>query len=134
LVALQATAVSAAQQALSSSPGSMITPQAFALALHDLQPQWPDDGTLMLQLNAGQPGEQSWFASDMSAGKSLDVSAAVLAGTNSLRILQLRNMAELVFALYATLPTSEMLAAAVELERQRKIYSFRRPHSKRLFG
>jgi hypothetical protein len=69
-----------------------------------------------------------------SAGKSLDVSAAVLAGTNSLRILQLRNMAELVFALYATLPTSEMLAAAVELERQRKIYSFRRPHSKRLFG
>ena len=66
-------------------------------------------------------------------GKSLDVSAAVLAGTNSLRILQLRNMAELVFALYATVPTGEMLAAATELERQRKMYSFRRPHSGRLF-
>ena len=64
LVALQATAVSAAQKALSQSAGSM-TPQAFALAVHDLQPQWPDDGTLVLQLNAGQPGEQSWFASDM---------------------------------------------------------------------
>ena len=64
LVALQATAVSAAQQALSQSAGSM-TPQAFALALHDLQPQWPGDGSLVLQLNAGQPGEQSWFASDM---------------------------------------------------------------------
>ncbi|KAH9063977.1 hypothetical protein EDB87DRAFT_1601588 [Lactarius vividus] len=107
LVALHATAVSAARQALSQRSGSM-TPQAFALALHDLEPQWPDDGALVLQLNVDQPGEQSWFASDMSAGKSLDVSGAILAGTNSLRILQLRNMAELVFALYATPPTAEM--------------------------
>lgn len=128
LVALQATAVSAAQKVLSQSPG-IITPQVFALALHGLQPQWPNDGTLVLQLNAGQPEEQSWSAFDMSAGQSLDVSGAVLAGTNSLRILQLRNMAELVFALYATLPTAEMLAGV----KQRNIYSFRRPHSKRLF-
>ncbi|KAN0132884.1 hypothetical protein V8E53_009249 [Lactarius tabidus] len=131
LVALQATAVSAAQKALSQSAGS-ITPQAFALALRNLQPQWPSDGNLVLQLNAGQPGEQSWFTSDMSAGKSLDVSGAVLAGTNSLRILQLRNMAELVFALYAALPTTEMQTAAIEMERQRKMYSYRRPHSERL--
>ncbi|KAI9463297.1 hypothetical protein BJY52DRAFT_1350674 [Lactarius psammicola] len=133
LVALHATAVSAAQQVLSQSQGNM-TPQAFALALHDLQPQWPDDGTLVLQMNADQPGEQSWFAYDMSAGKSLDVSSAVLLGTNTLRILQLRNMAELVFVLYATPPTAEMLAAAIESERQRKIYSFRRPHLERLLG
>lgn len=131
LVALQATAVSAAQKALSQSAGSK-TPQAFALALQKLQPQWPSDGNLVLQLNAGQPGEQSWFASDMSAGKSLDVSGAVLAGTNSLRILQLRNMAELVIALYAALPTTEMQTAAIEMERQRKMYSYRRPHSERL--
>ena len=149
LVALQATAVSAAQKVLSQSAGSL-TPQAFALALQNLQPQWPSDGNLVLQLNAGQPGEQSWFASDMvcrssfvslagsqtdrhqSAGKSLDVSGAVLAGTNSLRILQLRNMTELVFALYAALPTTEMQAAAIEMERQRKTYSYRRPHSERL--
>jgi len=131
LVALHATAVSAAQKALSECAGSL-TPQAFALALHDLQPQWPSDGTLVLQLNAGQPVEQSWFASDMSAGKSLDVSGAVLAGTNTLRILQLRNMAELVFALYATQPTAEMQDATIEMERQRKIYSYRRPHSERL--
>jgi hypothetical protein len=151
LVALQATAVSAAQKTLSQSAGSM-TPQAFALAVHNLQPQWPDDGTLVLQLNAGQPGEQSWFASDMVcsssfvslagsqtdhqqlAGKSLDVSGAILTGTNSLRILQLRSMAELVFALYATLPTSEMQAAAIEWDKGRKIYSYRRPHSERLLG
>ncbi|KAH9033469.1 hypothetical protein EDB84DRAFT_1488709 [Lactarius hengduanensis] len=133
LVALHATAVSAAQQALSQSSGC-ITPQAFALALHDLQPQWPDDGALILQLNVDQPGEQSWFASDMSAGKSLDVSGAILAGKNSLRILQLRNMAELVFALYATPPTAGMITATMELERQRKKYSFRRPHTERLLG
>lgn len=133
LVALHATAVSAAQQALSQNSGS-ITPQAFALALHDLKPQWPDDGALMLQLNVDQRGEQSWFASDMSAGKSLDVSGAILAGTNSLRILQLRNMAELVFALYATPPTAGMITATMELERQRKKYSFRRPHTERLLG
>ncbi|KAI9439846.1 hypothetical protein H4582DRAFT_1943346 [Lactarius indigo] len=133
LVALDATAVSAAQQALSQSSGSM-TPQAFALALYDLRPQWPDDGALVLQLNVDQPGEQSWFASDMSAGKSLDVSSAILAGTNSLRILQLGSMAELVFALYATPPTAEMVTATMELERQRKKYSFRRPHTERLLG
>jgi hypothetical protein len=40
-------------------------PQAFALALQDLQPQWPDDGSLVLQLNAGQPGERTWFLSDI---------------------------------------------------------------------
>jgi hypothetical protein len=42
-----------------------MTPQAFALALRDLQPQWPDDGSLVLQLNAGHPGERTWFLSDM---------------------------------------------------------------------
>jgi len=64
LVALQTTAVSAAQQILSqSSPG--ITPQAFAQALRDLPPQWPDDDSLVLQVNAGQPGEKTWFSSDM---------------------------------------------------------------------
>jgi hypothetical protein len=64
LVALQTTAVSAVQHTLSQSPGGM-TPQAFALALRNLQPQWPDDGSLVLQLNAGQPGEKTWFLSDM---------------------------------------------------------------------
>jgi hypothetical protein len=64
LVALHATAVSAAQQSLSQTPGG-ITPQAFALALRDLQPKWPNDSSLVLQLNTGQSGEQSWFTSDM---------------------------------------------------------------------
>ncbi len=64
LVALQTTAVSAAQHNLSQSPGG-ITPQAFALALRDLQPQWPEDGSLVLQLNAGQPRERTWLPSDI---------------------------------------------------------------------
>lgn len=63
-VALQTTAVSAVQHTLSQSPGGM-TPQAFALALRDLQPQWPDDDSCVLQLNPGQPGERTWFLSDM---------------------------------------------------------------------
>ena len=64
LVVLQTTAVSAVQRSLSQSPGGM-TPQAFALALRDLQPQWPDDGSFVLQLNTGQPGERTWFLSDI---------------------------------------------------------------------
>ena len=64
LVALLATAVSAAQHNLSQSPGG-ITPQAFALAVRDLPPQWPEDGSLVLQLNAGQPREKTWFLSDI---------------------------------------------------------------------
>jgi hypothetical protein len=64
VVALNAAAVSDAQQSMSQSPEG-ISPQAFALALSDLRPKWPDDGSLVLQLNAGQPGEQSWLTSDM---------------------------------------------------------------------
>jgi hypothetical protein len=64
LVALTTTAVSAVQHNLSQSPGG-ITPGAFALALRDLPPQWPEDGSLVLQLNAGQPRERTWFDSGM---------------------------------------------------------------------
>ncbi|KAH9998837.1 hypothetical protein BJV74DRAFT_883095 [Russula compacta] len=131
LVALQAAAVSAVQQSLSQSPGG-ITPRAFTLALRDLQPQWPDDGSLVLQLNVGQSGEQTWFPSDMSGGTPLDVSGAVCAGTNSLRILQLKNMADLVFAMYAIPPPPGIIAAALEWETRRRLYSFQRPASGRL--
>lgn len=71
LVALPTAAVSAAQHNLSQSPGG-ITPQAFALALRDLPPQWPEDGSLVLQLNAGQPRERTWFLSDMVRSASLN--------------------------------------------------------------
>jgi hypothetical protein len=64
VVALNAAAVSDAQQSVSQSPGG-ISPQAFALALRDLRPKWPDDGSLVLLVDAGQPGEQSWLTSDM---------------------------------------------------------------------
>lgn len=64
LVALPTTTVSATQHNLSQSPGG-ITPQTFALALRNLPPQWPEDGSLVLQLNAGQPRERTWLFSDM---------------------------------------------------------------------
>ena len=125
-----------------------MTPQAFTVALRGLQPQWPDDDSLVLQLNAGQPGERTWFLSEIvrsaflslstavrlwlifriqSGGIPLDVSDAICEGTNSLRILQLKSMADIVFAMYAAPPTSETLAAALEWEKSRKLYSFQQP-------
>jgi hypothetical protein len=68
-----------------------------------------------------------------SAEQPLDVTDAVREGTNSLRIIQLKNMVDVVFALYASPPTLESLAAAVEWERQRKLFSFRQPPLRRLF-
>ena len=59
----------------------------------------------------------------------LDVSDAICEGKNSLRILQLKNMADIVFAMYAAPPTPETFAAALEWERFRKLYSFQRPPS-----
>ena len=64
LVALPTTVVSAAQHNLSQSPGG-ITPQAFVLALRNLPPQWPEEGSVVLQLNPGQPRERTWFLSDV---------------------------------------------------------------------
>src|SRR5712671_7691246 len=90
LVALPASAVSAAQQNLSQSPEG-ITPEAFSLAVRDLQAQWPDDGSLVLQLNAGQAEEQAWFPSDMVcsvlslSGRELIIAHSV--GRNATRCL-----------------------------------------------
>ncbi|KAH9972171.1 hypothetical protein BGW80DRAFT_1316915 [Lactifluus volemus] len=133
VVALNAAAVSDAQQSVSQSPGG-ISPQAFALALRDLRPKWPDDGSLVLLVDAGQPGEQSWLTSDMSADKPLDITDVVREGTNSLRIVQLKNMVDVVFAIYAAPPTPEDLDAAREWEKHRGLFSFRQPRSRRLFG
>ncbi|KAI9509828.1 hypothetical protein F5148DRAFT_1184714, partial [Russula earlei] len=100
--------------------------EAFALALSDLQPQWPEDGNLVLQLNAGHPEEQTWFPPDISSGTRLDVSSAIRAGTNSLRIMQFRSMADVVLVVYASPPAPDVLSAAFEWERRRKMYSFRK--------
>jgi hypothetical protein len=59
----------------------------------------------------------------------LDVSSAICEGTNSLRIMQFKNMADTVFAMYAAPPTPEALAIALEWERSRKLYSYQRPPS-----
>jgi len=59
----------------------------------------------------------------------LDVSSGICEGTNSLRIMQLKNMADIVFAMYAAPPTPEAVATALEWERFRKLYSFQRPPS-----
>lgn len=68
------------------------------------------------------------------AGQPLDVSDAIHGGTNSLCVMQLKNMADVVFAVYASSPTPGALAAALEWERQRKLFSFRQPPSRRLLG
>jgi hypothetical protein len=57
----------------------------------------------------------------------VDVSGAICEGTNSLRTVQLKNMADIVSVMYAAPPTPESLAAALEWERFRNLYSFQRP-------
>ncbi|KAI0267638.1 hypothetical protein BC834DRAFT_842366 [Gloeopeniophorella convolvens] len=106
-------------------PSGGLDPQTSALGLRDLQPQWPDDGTLVLHMQPDQPGEQCWFTPDLVAGQPLDVSHVIRAGTNSLRILQLKPRADLVFVLLATPPTSEMINDVVESERKNRLFHFR---------
>ena len=62
-----------------------------------------------------------------SVGIPLDVSVAICEGTNLLRIMQLKHIVDIVFALYAAPPTPKSLAAALEWERFRKLYSFQQP-------
>jgi hypothetical protein len=60
------------------------------------------------------------------SGTPLDVSGAICVGANSLRIIQLRDMPDIVFAIYAAPPTPDSLAAALEWEKHRMSYSYRR--------
>jgi hypothetical protein len=62
-----------------------------------------------------------------SVGIPLDISVAICEGTNLLRIMQLKHIADIVFAMYAAPPTPESLSAALEWERFRKLYSFQQP-------
>ena len=57
-----------------------MTPQAFTTALRGLRPQWPDDDSLVLQLNAGQPGERTWFLSEIVRSAFLSLNRCQIYG------------------------------------------------------
>ncbi|KAJ3844833.1 hypothetical protein EV361DRAFT_866107 [Lentinula raphanica] len=63
---------------------------------------WPPQGSLLLEINHGEPHGQTWYPEDMAPGSDpLDITKVVQQGQNRLRCIQLTSLQH-VFAVHAS--------------------------------
>ncbi|KZT23076.1 hypothetical protein NEOLEDRAFT_1036652, partial [Neolentinus lepideus HHB14362 ss-1] len=81
-------------------PGDHASPEDMTKLMAHIPTTWPQRGSLIVDLNVGQPSEQTWFAEFMRQDSPpLDVTSSVEPGLNHLRIIQLANMSDRLFVL-----------------------------------
>lgn len=85
---------------------------SFAETLEAIQntgSQWPQTGSLIIQVNPGFPHGKTWLPYTLESPPFLDVSSCIVPGENILRWVSLSPMSEFVFVLCALpLPLSEL--------------------------
>ncbi|KAJ7773453.1 hypothetical protein B0H16DRAFT_1512403 [Mycena metata] len=77
------------------------TPEMIATAAAGLQTAWPQDGSLFVGMNVEGTGGRTWLPYQMDPSAPLDVTHHILPGLNIIRFIQLANMVERTFILYA---------------------------------
>ncbi|KNZ73908.1 hypothetical protein J132_09124 [Termitomyces sp. J132] len=83
---------------------------ALTSTMASVKTVWPEQGSLLVQMNPTKPHKQAWFPEHMSpTSPGLDITDAVREGKNVLRLIQLEDMADKIFMLQASLltPTSQ---------------------------
>ncbi|KAI0775125.1 hypothetical protein BD413DRAFT_294200 [Trametes elegans] len=80
------------------------TREEIVAAIWDLKTEWPTRGTLVVKSGTDAQGD-SWFP-DPDSGP-LDITSAIVPGTNSFRLIQLKDMSDRLFVFHATEPTDE---------------------------
>ncbi|KAG5340864.1 hypothetical protein C0989_000218 [Termitomyces sp. Mn162] len=83
---------------------------ALTTLMASVRTVWPEQGSLLVQMNPTKPHKQAWFPEHMSpTSPGLDITDAVREGKNVLRLIQLEDMADKIFVLQASLftPTSQ---------------------------
>ncbi|KAJ7030346.1 hypothetical protein C8F04DRAFT_731090 [Mycena alexandri] len=78
------------------------TTEMLATAVAGLQTAWPQDGTLFVGINVEGAGGRMWLPYQMDPYAPLDVTHHILPGVNIIRFIQLANMVERTFILYAS--------------------------------
>lgn len=77
-------------------------------AIQNAGSQWPQTGSLVIQVNPGFPYGRTWLPYTLESPPFLDVSSCIVPGENVLRWISLSPMSEFVFVLCALpLPLSE---------------------------
>ncbi|KAG6886700.1 hypothetical protein C0992_002754 [Termitomyces sp. T32_za158] len=83
---------------------------ALTGSMSSMKTVWPEQGSLLVQMNPTKPHKRSWFPEDMGpTSPSLDITDSVHEGKNVLRLIQLEDMTNKIFVLQALLlpPTSQ---------------------------
>ncbi|KAG6830859.1 hypothetical protein H0H92_014224 [Tricholoma furcatifolium] len=94
-------------------PPSHSTPEsldvkALSSAVEGVQTVWPEQGSLLVQMNPTKTHSRSWLPNHMGPDSpALDVTESVREGTNVLRLIQLDDMKNKVFILRAVLCPSD---------------------------
>ncbi|KAG6821327.1 hypothetical protein H0H93_000188 [Arthromyces matolae] len=69
---------------------------------HNLKTEWPERGTLLVQMNPAKPHKRSWFPEHLHPlSPYLEIAGSVREGRNVLRLIQLEDMSSNVFMLHA---------------------------------
>ncbi|KAI6042754.1 hypothetical protein EDC04DRAFT_880910 [Pisolithus marmoratus] len=70
--------------------------------------QWPQTGSLIVQVNPGFPHGKTWLPYELESSPFLDVTSCIVPGENILRWISLSPMSDFVFVLCASpLPLAE---------------------------
>ncbi|KAJ7126845.1 hypothetical protein C8R44DRAFT_617591, partial [Mycena epipterygia] len=99
LLCLQTAAVSTLYNSLKTSTS---TAENMAKAVAALETAWPSDGTLLLEMNKEGGSGKTWLPHDIDPASPLDVTEYIQPGPNIIRFIQLANMVERTFILYAS--------------------------------
>ncbi|KAJ6570415.1 hypothetical protein B0H10DRAFT_2107850 [Mycena sp. CBHHK59/15] len=78
------------------------TPEGMATAVAGLETAWPQDGTLLIDINKEGIQGKTWLPYDIDPTLPLDVTHCIQAGSNVIRFIQLTSMEERTFILYAS--------------------------------
>ncbi|KAG6919163.1 hypothetical protein DXG01_008461 [Tephrocybe rancida] len=86
------------------SMSELVGAGAATTALASVKTVWPEQGSLLVQINPTKPYRRSWLPEHMGpTSPGLDITEFVREGTNVLRLIQLDDMADRIFMLQASL-------------------------------
>lgn len=95
-------------------------PKAVADALWKMQTEWPEQGSLIIEINPGQPVGKVFFPGDHSNNihEPLEVTHTIQEGVNTIRFVQLAGMHKSFFLLasHREIPTLDLTALAELLQ------------------
>ncbi|KDQ53168.1 hypothetical protein JAAARDRAFT_197654 [Jaapia argillacea MUCL 33604] len=119
LVCLSKELVESAMQQL----GDDASPASIAHEMLQIPIEWPERGSLVIDLNLGGQGEEIWLPDRLDpTDPPLDITPFIQAGINEMRIIQLDDMSRRVFILVASEPSPEELQAAQVRDDQRRLW------------